>query len=251
MKIKKLIFYIFVVVSIFVIYKVTFKDTKNYVALGDSLALGVNPYGEISYGYTDYIKDYLKKLEKLESYTNGFAEKNQTIEDLYEDITNNKTIVKNGNRYNIKSSLRESDLVTISIGLTDFKQDFTLDSFIDKLNDKESIKKRIDDIMIEFDDLLKLVKKYAKKDIIVVGYYNLFPYLDSYKKEINEFVEYSNKKYQQICGKNNAYFVNISNYFSDRTDYLPNPFNTEPSILGYNEIFKQVRKTLDNKILNN
>ena len=61
---------------------------------------------------------------------------------------NNKTIVKNGNRYNIKSSLRESDLVTISIGLSDFKQDFTFYSFIDKLNDKESIKKRIDDINI-------------------------------------------------------------------------------------------------------
>ena len=250
MKLKKILFYICVVLSIFIIYNVTYKDTINYVALGDSIALGINSYGEEGYGYPDYVKDYLKNLKKLGCYTKGFSKREQKIEDLYDDINNNKTIVENGNYYNIKSALRESDLVSITIGLSDFKNGFTLEGIINNLDNIVASKKRIDEISIEFEELLELIKKYAKGDIIVIGYYNPFPYLDSHKQEINEIVEYGNKKIQQICEKNSVYFVDVFDYFVDRTDYLPNPFDVHPTVLGYNEIFKQVKKVLDQKILN-
>lgn len=251
MNIKKLIFYICVVLSIFIIYKLTFKDEINYVALGDSVAVGVNPYGEKVYGYPDYTKDYLQDLEKLGYFTKGFSKKGQKIDDLIEDINNNKTIIENGKHYNIKNRLRESNLVTLSIGANDFIDGITLDSIIDKLDATASQKKRIDEISVRFEELLKVIKLYAKGDIIVIGYYNPFPYLTSYKTEINDLVEYSNKKFQQICGKNNVYFVKISNSFDDRTDYLPNPFDIHPTVLGYNEIFKQIKKVIDDNILNN
>ena len=92
---------------------------------------------------------------------------------------------------------------------------------------------------------------YAKGDIIVIGYYNPFPYLTSYKRQINDLIDYTNKKFQQICGKNNIYFVKISHSFKDRTDYLPNPFDIHPTVLGYNEIFKQIKKVIDGNIINN
>ena len=245
MNIKKIMFYICIVLSVFVIYKVTFKNEINYVALGDSFALGINPYGEEGFGYTDYIRDYLADKDKLGYYTKSFSKKSQKIEDLYDDINNNKIIVENGNRYNIKNRLRESDLVTLSIGMDDFIQGMTLDGIISRLDDIDAQKKRIDEISHEFEKLLELIKMYAKGEIIVIGYYNPFPYLTSYKQEIDTLVEYSNKKFQQVCGKKDAYFIRISDYFKDRLDYLPNPFGINPTVLGYNEIFEQIKKVID------
>ena len=50
---------------VFVIYNI-FKENNNkiyYIALGDSIAEGMNPYGNIGYSYSDYIKDYLVSME--------------------------------------------------------------------------------------------------------------------------------------------------------------------------------------------
>ena len=60
MKYKKLIISILVFLSIFLIYVFANDKRMNYIALGDSLAAGQNPYGQISYGYADYISNYLK-----------------------------------------------------------------------------------------------------------------------------------------------------------------------------------------------
>ena len=54
MKHIKLIFTILTVVIIYLIYILTPTNHITYLALGDSFALGENPYGEISYGYSDY-----------------------------------------------------------------------------------------------------------------------------------------------------------------------------------------------------
>ena len=67
MKLKKTIFYLFIIISIFLIYKFTFNNNVNYVALGDDLAKGINSYGHVSYGYFDYIYDYEMPLHQQES----------------------------------------------------------------------------------------------------------------------------------------------------------------------------------------
>ena len=65
MKLKKTIFYLFIIISIFLIYKFTFNNNVNYVALGDDLAKGINSYGHVSYGYFDYIYDYYNNLNRI------------------------------------------------------------------------------------------------------------------------------------------------------------------------------------------
>ena len=251
MKIKKILFYLFIVISIFLIYKATFNKSINYIALGDSVAEGVNPYGEKTYGYTDYIADYLDTNGILGTYIKDFAKSNYAIEDLYDDINNNKSIKTEDNYINLKSSLRESDLVTISIGLNDLKKGITISNIKNKLIDKNKVKNRINEVMNELDKLIKLIIKYGKGDIIVVGYYNPLPYLNTYKEDIDEIIDYTNKKYKEVCDNNKIYFVEVSKYLSGRTDYLPNPFDIHPNTMGYNEIFKQVKKVIDNKYLNN
>ena len=89
MKLKKLLFYISIFLSVFLIYKVTFKDKVSYVALGDFLTEGINPYGQIDYSYSDFLADYFRSEDKLKSYTNEYSNKTYTIDDILKDIDNN------------------------------------------------------------------------------------------------------------------------------------------------------------------
>ena len=61
----KLIIFLLIVLLIFFIYKTNHNHYFNYTSLGDGYALGINSYGEIDYGYSDFIKDKLKKEKKL------------------------------------------------------------------------------------------------------------------------------------------------------------------------------------------
>ena len=116
---------LFVSIGVFIIYKETYKEEYNYVVLGDSLSAGRNPYGVDDYGYTDYVKDYLKKEDKLANYL-SYAVSGYTTEDVKNDINLNRSIIDNNKSIGIKKALRESDIVTISIGANDFLKDFNL-----------------------------------------------------------------------------------------------------------------------------
>lgn len=239
MKIKKIIFYLFIIISIFLIYKFTFNNNINYVALGDDLAKGVNSYGHVSYGYFDYIYDYYNNLNRIGIGINDFASVNYKVRDIYNDINSNKSIKTNSGYVNIKSALRDSNLVTLSIGYNDF-----IDSIDTNSNDYVGAKYSIDQILINLEELLKLIKKYAKNKIIVIGIYN--PYMGN--KKNSDFIDYTlkyfNSQYKYICEKNNIYYVDIFLAISNKSKYLSNPLKPYPNILGYREIFKNIKKYL-------
>jgi hypothetical protein len=52
---KKLLVLGVILLSTFLIYLSTFDRKIYYLSLGDSLALGVTPYGGYDYGYSDYV----------------------------------------------------------------------------------------------------------------------------------------------------------------------------------------------------
>ena len=164
-------------VCIFCIYRGTYREEFNYVALGDSLAAGRNPYGVDDYGYTEYVKDYLKKEGKLESYI-SYAVSGYTTNDVTNDISYNRIVDSNNKKVGIKKALRESDLVTVSIGANDFLQGINLSNIPNNLLDTETFKLKLERIFEDIDDLLKLIKQYAKGDVLVIGYYNPFPNLE-------------------------------------------------------------------------
>ena len=60
---------------VFSTYKLFLKEKEKitYIALGDSVAEGMNSYLQVDYGYTDYIKDYLNRNDRLSFYTKAFA----------------------------------------------------------------------------------------------------------------------------------------------------------------------------------
>ena len=108
------------IVFIYIIYIFNNKNYINYVALGDNLALGENSYGMITYSYSDYFKDYLEKNKKLTLYTKDYSKKKYTIKNLYNDILLDSKIQIGKYTYNIKQVLRDSDILSISIGLNRF-----------------------------------------------------------------------------------------------------------------------------------
>lgn len=243
----KLFVFIASIVIVFLIYN-SFKGntTKiNYIALGDSVAEGMNSYGNVGYGYPDYISDYLKKANRLSFYTKGFSKSGYTTDDVRNDIENNKTIIVDNKKINIKEALRESDLVTISIGANDFIKDLSLADFYTKFNNIAQSKKEIDDIGLKVKDLIVLIKGYAKNQIILVSYYNPLPRMSTLKSDIDELVKYSNNIYQDICDELDITCVNIFADFDGNEDFLPNPLDIHPNIDGYKEIASEIIKKIE------
>lgn len=240
--VKKCLVFVVILILIFLIYKKTTTEHKviNYIALGDSVAEGMNSYGAIGYGYPDYINDYLKKKKISGFYTKGFAKSGYKTTDLKRDIEENKTITEDGKTINIRSSLRDSNLVTISIGANDFLKGISLSNIDSKLNNMEATKNEIDAVIEQVEEIIILVKKYAKEEIILIGYYNPLPSITKYKQQIDTLVQYSNVKYEEIAEKNGIKFVNIFDIFDENKGFLPNPADIHPNVKGYEAISKEV-----------
>ena len=169
---KNLLILLLTFCCVFLIYRVKADHRFRYLALGDSVALGQNPYGEISYGYADYLANYLEKNDLLKEYSKDFAQSGYRTKDILTDIDQGKTVTINGKSWNIKEALRESSLVTVSIGANDFLEkvkDQVLTQNLPSIDEMESI---LDDIFVDIDKTLKEIRKYTKGQIYVVGYYN-------------------------------------------------------------------------------
>jgi len=230
MNLKKILFLVSVLGIVFCSYTFLRDNRINYVCLGDSLAAGQNPYGEIGYGYTDYLKDYLATNNKLRKYSD-YAISGYKTTDVISDIAINRELEND----NIREDLRESDLVTLSIGANDFLESFSISDL--NFNDVELYIKKIDDIIIKLDKTLKVIREYAKQQVILIGYYNPFPILYNITPQnIDKIFNYADSKYSEIASKYNIDYLSIYEAFKEDSSFLPNPFDIHPDINGYKKI---------------
>ncbi len=227
---KKIIIGIIVVGLVFLIYLTTIDRKIYYLALGDSLAVGINAYNEKSYGYTNQVSNYFKSKNKLEAFVKEFAKEGYRTTDLINDINSNKELIIDNKSKTIQNALIKADITTISIGSNDLLYHLTMDS--GKPYDK------VDQIMNDINNLFKLVRTYSKEDIYVVGYYNLAPNYEL-KVKMEELLLYANQKLYNLCDEYNIKYVDIYDLFK-YNDYLPNPTNIHPSNEGYNAIANKI-----------
>lgn len=241
MKFKKLIFYLCIIISVFVIYKIAFTGKINYLVLGDYLSSGTNPYGEASFGYSDYLFEYLNGKNKLNEYVNEFSSSDYKISDIETDILVNKSIIHNGLNINIRSALRESELVTISIGMNDFIKILDINNIETRMENIDLLEKEILSLVSEYDELISLIKKYAKGDIVIIGFYNPYQYLTCYKSDIDYLVKEINSLVFDICENHGVNFVDLYDIFDKNLEYFPNPNSVCPTEISHKEIFDRVR----------
>ena len=194
--------------------------------IGDSSSLGINSYGNKTYGYNDYIKNYLETNNFLNSYNNIFSKSKYRISELNNDIINNKDVIYNNRTYNIRKSLRETDLLTIFIGM---------DEVIDLINRNNT--SEIDNLINNMDNLIKNIKLYCKNKIILIGYYNPYDNIDFYK-----LFSYISDKYIEIAKKYNIIYVDINNIVSNDKTILPNKNDYHLTSKGYLKISNRVIK---------
>jgi len=250
MKTKNILMIILLLFLPILIYISNINYKVYYVALGDSLAVGQNPYGKIGYGYSDYISNYLKNKNKLDFYTKNFAISGYRITDLIRDINNNKKTIINGETLTIKNAISKADIITVSIGGNDFFYKMRIDNLNMNFFDEQELKNYVDEVLIDMEKLLIILRKYCKEDIILTGYYNpLWQLQSKYSKEIESVFDYVNNKLKKLTNKYNVFYVDIYQMFKDNKDYLINPLDIHPSTKGYVAIGDKIISILKKYIL--
>lgn len=248
--VKKIIIMLLFIGLPILIYLMTVNNKIYYVALGDSLAAGQNPYGKTAYGYADYVADNLKSKNKLAFYTKKFAVSGYRTVDLIHDINTNKKVLIEGEEITIKHALTKADVVTISIGANDLFYKMGINSMDLAYYSEIDLKRYVDEVVFDIEKLVVLVQKYCKEDIILVGYYNpIWHMKKSYAKEIEPVFVYANDKMKTLSEKYKVYYVDIHKLFSDSVDFLPNPLDIHPNEKGYNAISDKIMNIIGKQIL--
>lgn len=225
----KLIVFIITLIIIYLIYSTTQPKKIIYTSIGDGFAEGLNPYLEKSYGYSDYIEDYYKKHNMLLKSYKNFTDQNMMIKDLTNNILINN---KDNEQNNIRQVLRQTNLLTISVGINDFIYKIESKN-IETNHQKEKI---FNNIVESLNESLIQIKKYCKGDIYLIGYYNFYPQ----KSVEKEYLDELNQKLEKTAKKNNINFVDNSNLNNNLHNYIDNPNSFYPNINGYKQIFNNV-----------
>jgi lysophospholipase L1-like esterase len=248
---KKTIIFILIIGIPIMIYLMTVDNKVYYLALGDSLAAGQNPYGGTSYGYTDYVSDYLKGKNKLSFYTKKFAISGYRTTDLINDINQNKYVLIDNKKISIKHALTKADVITLSIGANDLFYKMGITNIDFAYYNSANLNKYVDEVILDIEKLAVLIRKYCKEDIILVGYYNpLWNMRKIYAKDLDPIFVYANEKLKVLSKKYNLYYADIHKLFEKNKDFLPNPLDIHPSNEGYSAISKEVIKIINAKVLN-
>lgn len=233
---KKILILIIVSLSVFLIY-LGFKDKKiYYLSLGDSLSLGKNSYNILDYGYSDYIKEYLENNDILETYVDEYNNEEKRIIDIINDIKHNEKKLINNKEKTIQHVLIKADLVTLSIGTNDLLNNVRIDyefNITDLYN-------KFEKLLVDYENLFKLLREYCKEKIVLIGLYN------NSDENLDEFFNYANTKLQELCNKYNINYININDEFKNNK-YFSNTNRLYPNKDGYMYIGKEIVKLIENK----
>ena len=230
----KLLILIILSLSVYFVYKSYNNNKINYVSLGDGFAKGINSYQQPSYGYSDYLKDYLKSKGKLENYNDSFSYQDMMTKDIKKDIIIN---THDNNHNSIKFILREANLLTISVGINDLIYEIDVNKPLTDYKKEKIITKIVDN----FNEDIKEIKKYYKNDIYVIGYYNFYPQ-NSVERNLLDTL---NANYQEYCKENKLIYVDNNNINKSLSNYLENPECFYPNVNGYEAIYKNILKKLE------
>lgn len=173
---KKLLFTIIIIILVLFVYFLLI-DKKIYY-------LNLDAYEQNDYG--NYYKNYLLEKNKLEYYNNNFNIEDYRITDLIRMINNNKELIINNKKQTIQNALIKADIITIWIGMNELKY---------KLNtsDINELYNYVDSLLIDMEELFKILRKFSKEKIIFVNFNN------NYGEEYDKLINYLNLKMNNMA----------------------------------------------------
>ncbi|ATP42017.1 endoglucanase [Solibacillus sp. R5-41] len=219
----------------------------NYLALGDSLAAGMDEKGEIGYGYADYLALLLAgEDEEAIDFNKGFAYPGYTTDDVLKDITadvtkpitdltgiTNKTL-------SIKQAIKDADFITLSVGANDVLKNVKKSETGQLSVDLAGVTKSTQDVAVNYEKIFAAIYELnPEADVVVMGLYNPFPYIQdaSVQTQLNTLVSTMNKALQTVVEKNDGIYSNVAELIAGNfTTYLPNPQNIHLAATGYGAV---------------
>lgn len=171
---KKCFFLLSIILIVILIYSGTKVTKKSYLVLGIDSNL-------------DYINDKksnLEKNKKLLNFNTKFVNKNYRITDIINDIKFKKEI----DNKTILNYIIKADYITVNVGYNDLKS---------IINESEIyLYDDIDSIIIDLDELFKLLRTYSKETI------------EFMKIEIDSNIDdYVNSRVEKLCNKYNIIYI--------------------------------------------
>lgn len=234
---KKILCLLTICLLVYTIYYFNHNDKITYISIGDSLSVGIDSNGNTNYGYSNYLANYLKDKDLLKEYNNYFSTSGTRVIDLKNKLETNWTIKKDGKSLSLKKCLREAELVTLSVGMDDILTELTLSTVsVENLSNKE-ITTIVDKTVNELDSLFKELSKYAKKDIIFIGFYNP---LEEETLTAERLYTYLITKTKNLCKTYDIEYLDIYNLFKKNKDYIDNPTNIYPTTEAYQMIATKI-----------
>ena len=225
---KKVFLILTLFMSCYFIYTKTEGDKKNYLVIGDSLSKGINEYGVVSYGYSDFIKDYLEDKKILKNYNKTYTDVNYKLSDIVKILEYNES----KNNMSLNRLIKEADIITISLGI---------DEIYYKINkNNQNIYTYIDNMISDYNKILNYISKFHHDKVYILGYYN------TTKNNIDIF-NYANYKLEVLTKKYNYTYIDLAKILDNNPTYISQISNNYmPNIRGYEKISQIIVENLKN-----
>ena len=224
---KKVLLILILFLSCYFIYNKTSNNKVYYLTIGDSISKGTNEYGIVTYGYNEYVKDYLEENNKLKDFNKTFTNNDYRIIDIIKILEYNE--IKNNNSLN--RLIKKADIITISLGMNELYYK------LEKNN--ENIYTYIDNMINNYNKILTYINNFHHDKVFILGYYNVLG-------ESDDIFNYANYKLKEICQSNNFNYIDLSTVFTNNPNYFPKKDSFIPNNKGYEKISQIIVENLKN-----
>ncbi|WP_262175764.1 GDSL-type esterase/lipase family protein [Saccharococcus sp. Marseille-Q5394] len=209
----------------------------SYLALGDSLAAGMDHSGKIGDGYADYLADTLEETGLLDSFNKTFAVPGYTTKDVLKDIEENATREVDGKSIRLHDAIANAGLITISAGANDVLAHVKINPKTFAITyDEQALQmeiKQVGMILMKIITAIHTINPDAQ--LYVMGYYNPYPHLPAeIQPLLAQMLTGVNKAIETAAQLPNVDWVETADVVAkDFKVNLPNPQNIHLSPDGY------------------
>ena len=234
MKIKILVvLIIFTIILVFSYAKIN-NEKINYTILGDK---NIYKNNIISKNFSDLIYEKLQNQDNFGLYNKNFIKEDIRIIDVINQIKDNEII----DNKSIQNILKNTNILILHIGNNEIN--YKLSKIDINNNDDKVIYKYLNEVLIDYINLIDELKKYNIENIIILGNYN-----DTNKLSNNKYYSYINKQIEDYSKNNNIYYINLQNLLVNNK-YLTNTNQVYITNKGNLAIFDKIYTKIDNLYL--